>query len=243
MNRSNLVTWEVIENIGIMSIENGSQNKISDPEFVEIGKLTEWINDSEVVGLIITSMKRNFSLGADIETIKTAAQNESFIREKLAKGKAVLDFLSNLSIPCIAAVKGVCFGAGLEIALACHFRICSENSVFGFPESNLNLLPGLSGTVRLPGLVSISNTIEIILSGDTVNAEKALQIGLVDYIVPKKEIIEFSIALLKKMTSGKPLYVIRSIMQAINNYRNMPHEKALTEESRLFSELAKREFC
>ena len=149
--------------------------------------------------------------------------------------------LQNLDLPVVAAINRVCFGGGLEIALACHIRVASENAMFAFPEVNQNLLPGMGGTVRLPALTGFSQAAMMILGGDTVNAIDAKKLGIIDILAPKDQALEYATDLLRKMTHDRPVTVIRSVMQALKNASRMSGQDAMRAETRLFCSLAKEE--
>ena len=156
----------------------------------------------------------------------------------MTRGKEILNYLDDIEVPTIAAIRGACFGGGLEIALACHIRVCSQNALFAFPETNLNLLPGLGGTVRLPEKLPFSTALQILLSGGIISAEKALEIRLADHLVPSRQVCNFSLSLMKKMVDNRPIEVIRSVVRALNNSRRMSAREAMEEETRMFCELA-----
>ena len=153
-------------------------------------------------------------------------------------GKDLLQLIANTPLPVVAEISGACFGGGLEIALACHIRICSENALFAFPEANHGIMPGLGGTITLSKLIGPGRATQMILSGDIVNAEKALETGLVDHVVPKETLHGFTLHYLEKLTRDRDVEVIRSIMRSIHNAMNMDAGQALEEETRLFCELA-----
>jgi enoyl-CoA hydratase/carnithine racemase len=161
---------------------------------------------------------------------------------QMQKGHKLLNFLQNLQLPTVAAISGACFGAGLEIALACHIRICTENSLFAFPESALGLIPGLGGCSRLLKLTSVEASMQLLFSGDVIDAQKAKNIGIVDQIVPNKQVKEFSIEYLNKLVADRPIKVIHSIVKSINNARFLPMEEALQKEAVMFCDLAVNTF-
>ena len=109
-----------------------------------------------------------------------------------------MSFFKNLNIPVIAAIRGVCIGSALELALYCNIRICGENTVFGFPESTFNLMPGCGGTQNILKYTNTSKALEIMLRGNTFCAEEALKMKIVDKIVPKKEVVDIAIKIAKK---------------------------------------------
>ena len=238
MQISNLIELKTADAIGIMTICNPPQNRIEDPEFIDLETLKMWTDENSLKGLIITGKGRHFSAGANTQKINEKVTQDQMMVEDLKKGRKILDHIERLPIPTVASISGVCFGAGLEIALACHIRVCSENSLLAFPESNLGLLPGLSGTFRLSRQIGAGRSMELILSGKTITACEALEMSIVDYIAPKKKGLKFAIDLLKKITADKPLHVIHAITQSLNNSKFLLPDDAMEEESKLFCQLA-----
>ena len=233
-----VLIFDKIDDIGILTINLPPQNFIPVPDFIDIEELNTWIERNKLKGIIIQGAGRHFSAGADLKILHELATDECELISRISKGKALLEYISNLNIPVIAAIKGSCFGAGLEIALACHIRVCTSNALFAFPEINHNIMPGLAATVRLPNVTGFSNATKMILSGDISDAETALKIHLVDHISDDKDIASFALKLIKKMTDHRLLEVIQSIMLSLNNSRKLSYEQALNEETRLFCKLA-----
>ncbi len=242
MNNFKITDWELKGNIGILTINNPPQNLLIEPDFVDINDLKIWIKNSLIKGLIITGKGKNFSAGADKEKLfEIVKNNKILLKNKLKKGLKVLNYIESLLIPTVSAINGFCFGGGLEIALSTHFRICSTNSFFAFPETDLGLIPGLNGTLRLPKLIGKKKSLYMILSGEIIDAQKALDLGIVDYIVPKNEIMEASINFLKKMIDNRSIEVINSVIKSLNNFQKLRIEKAMKEEMKMFCSLAVKE--
>lgn len=233
-----VLAFDKKDDIGILTINLPPQNFIPVPDFVEIEELHAWIENNKLKGIIIHGAGRHFSAGADLENLHLLAIDHNQLLSSIGKGKALLEYISNLNIPVIAAIKGSCFGAGLEIALACHIRVCTANSMFAFPEINHNIMPGLAATVRLPNISGFNNATKMILTGDITDAETALKIHFVDYISDDKEIASFALKLIKKMTDHRLLEVIQAIMTSLNNSRKLSFDEALAEETKLFCKLA-----
>jgi enoyl-CoA hydratase len=238
MNQQNNISWEKQGSIGILSIENPPENYIRQPDFIGKELFEEISNDSSIKGIIIKGAGRHFSAGADIEKLKHLSRNEDLLFKKLSAGKDIIRMIENMNVPVAAAIKGVCFGAGLEIALACHFRICSENTLFAFPETNHGIMPGLGGTVMLSKLIGEGKSAEIILTGEIVNSQKALDFKLVDFVLPGQELLDFTMKMLEKITSDRDIDVIHSVMKSIHNALTLSFEEALGEETKLFCALA-----
>jgi len=237
MEQSKITEWEVVDNFGILTINNPPQNFLTEPEIVELSDLERWTRNETLRGLIVQGKGRHFSAGADKNNILTAPDEEG-IRNNLTKGKKVLDYLWDLPIPTVAAIRGVCFGGGLEVALSCHIRICSDKALFSFPETGLGIMPGLHGTVKLPRIVGMAKAIDILLTGRTIEAQEALSLKLVDYVVPAKEVFDYSLDYLKRLTDDKPISVIRAVVQSFINARKLTEDEAIEKGSLMFCNLA-----
>jgi len=238
MKHHKVIAWERTGAIGILSIDNPPGNLLEEPEFADRAWLEECLDDISLKGMLIKGSGRHFSAGADMKRLKNLAQDEADMMKKMAGGKDLIRFIGQIDIPVVASVTGICFGAGLEIALACHIRICSDNALFAFPETNYGIMPGMGGTVMLSKLIGPGKAAEIILSGDTINAQQAIKLRLVDYLAAADEIREYSLNYLEKLTSGRDNEVIRSVMKSLHNAQILSFEKALEEETRLFCSLA-----
>jgi len=237
MEQSILTQWEVVDDFGVLTINNPPQNFLTEPEFVDLSDLQRWTNNESLRGLIIQGKGRHFCAGADKDKILNV-QTEEDIKNNLAKGKEILDYILDLPIPTVAAIKGVCFGGGLEVALSCHFRIASEKSIFSFPETGLGIIPGLNGTVNLPGIVGMAKSIELLLTCKTLSAPEAFDLKLIDYVVPAKDVFDYSLNFMKKLTGDRPINVINAVVKAFVNSRKLPEIKAVEEGINVFCDLA-----
>src|ERR1700741_4248687 len=145
-------------------------------------------DDSAVRGVILTGAgEKAFAAGADIAEIanNTAVEAEQATR----RGQALTDLIANLGKPVIAAVNGFALGGGCELGMACTIRIAAESAKFGQPEVKIGVMPGYGGTQRMPRLVGRGRALKLVLSGETINAQEAYRIGLVNEIVAANELI------------------------------------------------------
>ena len=223
--------------IGLMEINNPPQNYLEQPDFVDISALINFV-DTGIKALLISGTGRNFSAGANIESIKKQIKNIQVFKDQMVKGNHLLNYIDELEIPVIAAISGVCFGAGLEIALACDIRICDENALFAFPEVNHNLFPGLGGVRRLTEMTGKLTGLELVLNGDMINVDMAYKLNIIDHIAEKKQALENAIMLAKKMTNNRPLKVINAVMKSIHNSKILGIDEMIKEDAKLFSDLA-----
>ncbi|MEI6173517.1 MAG: enoyl-CoA hydratase/isomerase family protein [Bacteroidota bacterium] len=238
MNNVDPVTFEITDHLGIITLDLPPGNYLPIPGFIPLGVFEQWTGQNDLKGLIIKGEGKNFSAGGNLGQIFKASRKSSDIQRLMDEGTLLLNRIQDLDIPVIAAINNICFGGGLEIALACHMRVASENALFAFPEVNQNLMPGMGGTYRLPGLIGHQKALNMILGGDMVNAAAGKEMGLIDYIAPKNQAFEFSLNLMHKMTNDRPLKVIKSIMRSLGNVRTFGREMAMAEETRLFCSLA-----
>ena len=176
----------------VFDLPDEKVNKLSAPVLEELEKALNVIDGNKGIRiLLITSHKQNiFIAGADINEIK-AITNPKDALAKVSRGQNVITKIAQLKIPTIAVIDGACLGGGLELALACKYRVAIVNpkTLLGLPEVNLGIIPGFGGTQRLPALVGLSESLKIILAGKSVDAKKALKIGLVDDLI-REEFLE-----------------------------------------------------
>ena len=208
--------YEKKENIGILTINRPEKlNAISNELTKELGKFLEDLaNDEEIRVLIITGAgEKAFVAGADISEL---ANRDARLGRKVSRERQeVFSLIENLHIPVIAVINGYALGGGLELALACSIRIASEKAQFGAPEVKLGIIPGDGGTQRLPRLVGLGQAMEMILTGDFIDAEEAYRIGLVNKIYPHDQLHEKAMELARRIASRPPL-AVRFAKDAIN---------------------------
>lgn len=190
-------------------------------------------DDSEVRGVILTGAgDKAFAAGADVSEVI----NDSAVvaEEKTRYGQGVTSLIENLGKPVVAAVNGYAMGGGCELAMACTIRLAAETAKFGQPEVKLGIMPGYGGSQRLPRLVGKGRALQLILTGDTINAQEAYRIGLANEVVPNANLIERAEAILKQIMANAPLGVKYSI-EAVNRGLETSLDEGLTLEASLFA--------
>lgn len=223
------------ERIAILSI-----NKIETLNSLNIELLNELYfhledieRDKNIDVFIITGQGKSFIAGADIKEMSVFTKQEALQFGKL--GWKVFDKIENLSKVVIAAVNGYAIGGGCELTLACDIRIASEKAVFSQPELSLGIIPGFSGTQRLPKIVGMAKAKELIFTGDRINAEEALKIGLVNKVVPIDNLINECLDISNRIVL-KSQFAIKNAKKSINQGYEESIEIGRDIETNLFSE-------
>lgn len=193
----------------------------------------ELYSNNAIRSAIITGAgPKAFVAGADISEFQGLKHSEGM--DLAHKGQYIFKKIEDSPKPVIAAVNGFALGGGCELAMACHFRIASENAKFGQPEVNLGLIPGYGGTQRLTQLIGKGRAIELLITGNLLDAATALQYGLVNYVVPQEQLIAKARTILELVNTKAPLAVGRCIKAANAVF---DHTKdGFTEEVKMFGE-------
>lgn len=193
------ITLEKRGNVGLIIFDQFQEkaNKLSTPNMLRIFELLLQVEqDKDIKALVLISRKPSiFIAGADISEIQQMASGKADV-ESLMKLQAVPTYLENMSIPSVAAIHGAAMGGGLEITLACDYRMASDapETKLALPEVMLGVLPGWGGTQRLPRLLGLEKSLDLILTGKSVDGKKAKKLGLVDKVVPKEVLEEKAVA-------------------------------------------------
>lgn len=216
MNFENILV-EKENRIAIVTINRPSKlnalNKITINELHEA--LKRLVDDNEIRVIILTgSGEKAFVAGADISEFANFDSSQG--AELAAKGQELLfNFIQNLPKPVIAAVNGFALGGGLELAMSAHFRVASDNAKMGLPEVTLGVIPGYGGTQRLPQLIGRGRAMEMILTAQMIDAQKALAYGLVNEVVSQQELLSYAKSIAEKICKNSP-NAIKEAIQAVN---------------------------
>jgi len=193
----------------------------------------ERLKQDDVGAVILTGAgEKAFVAGGDIKEL--AALDPLEARAKSRQGHRLLELIEGFSKPVMAAINGFCLGGGCELALACHIRIAAESAQIGLPEVKLGLIPGYGGTQRLPRLVGKGKAMEMILSGESIGAQEAERVGLVNGVVSREDLIPRCRELATGILANGPL-AVRYCIEAINSGLDMPLPEATRLEASLFS--------
>jgi len=216
------------------------RNALNDELLDELEKALGLIERRDELRVIVVSGHKDFfCAGADIRKLKgwrSSLDAHSF----WVKIQRVIGKLETMPQPTIAAVSGIALGGGTEISLACDLRIAAENAVFGQTEINLGIIPGAGGTQRLPRTVGVTVAMELLLTGRLVKASEALQIRLVNRVVPVAE-LESEALVLARQIAEKPLWAIRMTKSCLMEGLQMNLSQALAYEGRCFEFLVSTE--
>ncbi|MGH7738815.1 MAG: enoyl-CoA hydratase-related protein [bacterium] len=184
--------------------------------------------------LVITGNGPVFVAGADIKEFTQLSGPEEG-KKATARGQNVFMKIERLGKPVIAAINGVCLGGGMELAMACHIRICSDRARLGQPEINLGIIPGFGGTQRMARLAGKAKAIEWILTGDMIAPQDAKAAGLVNHVVPESEVLRQAQGMAKKIAM-KPAVAIAQALKAMTLGPEQLHlDAGMTLESESFA--------
>jgi enoyl-CoA hydratase len=185
--------------------------------------------DEAIRCVVVTGNERAFAAGADIAEMATATPIEMLRTNRIAQW----DRVRRISTPVIAAVSGWCLGGGCELAMALDMIVAGESARFGQPEINLGVIPGAGGTQRLTRAIGKSRAMEMVLTGEPIDAREALRLGLVSRVVPDELLVEDALTLAASIATKSPL-ALRLAKEAVNIAYEMSLTDALAHERRLF---------
>ena len=191
-------------------------NRATIQELHDSLKLADENPDVRVI-IITGSGEKAFVAGADIAEFAHFSAEEG--TQLAAKGQQILfDFIENLKTPVIAAINGFALGGGLELAMACHFRIASDNAKMGLPETSLGVIPGYGGTQRLAQLVGKGRAMEMIMTAGMIDAETAKMYGLINHVVPQSDLYSAYMTIATRIIKNSPVAIGKAIEAVNANY-------------------------
>lgn len=227
------IMYEEQNNIAIITMNRPKAlNALNTNVLKELDKVLDEVNIDRIRALIITGAgDKSFVAGADISEMHKLTKAEGEVFGKT--GNDVFRKLETFPIPVIAAVNGYALGGGCELAMSCDIRICSENAVFGQPETGLGITPGFGGTQRLARLINVGKAKEMIYTARNIKAEEAYLIGLVSAVYPQEELMEQALKMAFHIAKNAPI-AVRAAKKAINEGLQSDMDRAIKIEEVLF---------
>jgi enoyl-CoA hydratase len=230
--------FDVTDGIARVTINRPDKlNALNGTVISELGQaVTQIETDDAVRGVLLTGTgPKAFVAGADISEL--ASQGPVDGKARAQQGQLVFRRLERCGKPVVAAVNGFALGGGCELAMACHLRVASEGARFGQPEVKLGLGPGYGGTVRLPRLVGKGRALELLLTGEMIDAAEAWRIGLVNRVVPADRLMVEAEALLRRILENGPL-AVRFVIEAVDAGLELSVDDGLLLEANHFGLLS-----
>jgi len=232
---SDKVRYTVEDRVGTIVIDNPPVNALSQEVLEAVNSILDTASGDDSKVIVITGSGMFFSAGADIKEIQAIDSSESAL-EKLKMGQAIINRVEDFKKPVIAAINGICFGGGMELAMACHLRYASDMIKMGQLEMNLGIIPGFGGTQRLTRLVGPAKAAELILTGDQITGKDAFTIGLVSKITPPETLLKHVKSMAKKLASmSSP--AMAAALSAIIGAADVPLKEGLESEMKAFASL------
>src|ERR1039457_1710697 len=202
--------------VAAVTINNPPVNVLSGDVLKDLeATMDSLAGNKDVKVIVLTGTGPVFIAGADIKQM-AMIQTPADGKKAAGEGQRVFLKIERMSKPVIAAINGVCLGGGMELAMACHIRMCSDRAKLGQPEINLGIIPGFGGTQRMSRLVGRGKAAEWILTGDNIAPQDAKDAGLVNHVIPEGELLRQAQGLAKKIAM-KPATAIAQILKAINS--------------------------
>jgi enoyl-CoA hydratase len=232
------LTFDVRDRIATITINRPDKlNALNDATIAELSEAIDEVGRrKDIGGAIVTgSGAKAFVAGADISELSTQGSLDG--RTRAMVGQRIFSKFEQSQKPVIAAINGFALGGGLELALACHIRVASDNAKVGLPEVKLGIGPGYGGTQRLPRLVGKGRALELMLTGVPVDAAEAYRIGLVNKVVPQAELIGAAEAMMKVMLANGPI-ALGFVIEAVNRGLDTTLEEGLVIEANHFGLIA-----
>jgi len=232
------ILFDVRDGLAFVTVNRPDKlNALNDQVMAELADVAERIaTEQEIRGAILTGAgPKAFIAGADIGDLSRQGPFDG--KARAMRGQAVLRRIETGGKPVLAAVNGFALGGGCELAMACHLRVASENARFGQPEVKLGIAPGYGGTQRLPRLVGKGVALQLILSGEMIDAQEAYRIGLVNRVVPAAELLAESEKMMRGILAMAPL-AVRLCIEAVDQGFEMTLDEGLLLEANHFGLLA-----
>lgn len=230
------LSWSYEDMIATIKINRPPANALSSGLIKELSAVLDEIEPNEEIRVILIHGEgRFFSAGADIKEFTTVQSGDDFA--KLAtNGQELFDRMENFPKPIIAAIHGAALGGGLELAMACHFRLVTENAKLGLPELQLGLVPGFAGTQRLPRFVGVARAAEMLFTSDPISGKDAVNYGLANHAYEENELFEKAYEMAKKIAKKSPVS-IKAAIELLNYSKTKEFYSGVKKEAELFGKV------
>ncbi|MEO6526891.1 MAG: enoyl-CoA hydratase-related protein [Gemmatimonadaceae bacterium] len=235
-----LLTFQVADRIATITVDRAEKlNALNDALMAELSlAIDEAVRRPDVGAVLLTGAGRAFVAGADIGELVDQTATEGKARAE--RGQRTFRKFERSPKPTLAAVNGFALGGGCELAMACHIRVASDTAKFGQPEVKLGIVPGYGASQRLPRLVGKGRALQLLLTGEMIDAAEAYRIGLVNRVVAAADLLEAARALLTTILAQGPLAVALCI-EAVDRGLDMPLDDAIALEASYFGVLSATE--
>lgn len=231
------VHYEVEEKIGIITIDSPPVNVLDKDVIDQLETAITQVDDDVNVVIVTGAGERAFVAGADIKEFPQLTPDKG--KELVLRGQDVFNQLSQLKQPVIAAIDGFTLGGGLELAIACDIRMATTRSTLGLPEVGLGIIPGYGGTQRLPRIIGMGKAMQILLSGEHIDAEEAYRVGLIDEITDE-DVLTLAKDWANKISSRGP-FAVQKAKKIMYEGIEMPLKDALILEAEAFALICETE--
>lgn len=230
------LNWSHEEMIATIKINRPPANALSAGLIQELGKVLDEIEPNEDIRVVLIHGEgRFFSAGADIKEFTAVESSDDFSKLGV-NGQNLFDRMENFPKPIIAAIHGAALGGGLELAMACHFRLVTESAKLGLPELQLGIIPGFAGTQRLPRYVGVARAAEMMFTSDPITGTEAVQYGLANHAYPEEELFDKAYKMAQKIAKKSPL-AIKATIELLNFTKTKEFYSGVKREAELFGEV------
>ena len=227
--------WSDQDGVATITIGRPPANALSSGVLRELSAvLDEMEPNRDIKVIVIHGEGRFFSAGADIKEFTTLSSDGFANLSKF--GQDLFDRMEKFPKPIIAAIHGAALGGGLELAMACHFRLVGENTKLGLPELQLGLIPGFAGTQRLPNYVGVARAAEMLFTSEPITGLEAVQFGLANHAYPENEVLEQALKMAGKIAK-KSTGSLKATIQLLNYAKNEEFYEGSKMEVELFGEI------
>lgn len=230
------LAYELKNHVAYLTIQSPPANALSSTILQDLSDNLDRIEqDGTVKAIVLKGEGKFFSAGADIKEF-TSFQNASDYESLSKKGQQLFDRIEHFRVPVIAAIHGASLGGGLELAMACHIRIVTENAKIGLPEVTLGIIPGFAGTQRLPQYVGTAKAYEMVLTGEPIDGKEAYSLGLANKVVAESDVFSEATKLAEKIANNSKLSINR-IMGLIPYAKTEQFAEGVKAEAKAFGDI------